>query len=106
MKKLISSSEVVESVDAAGGEWEVWAAADPDYDESDSHVLVEHESFLGKASTSGDSKVRQPPWLAGKSRVTKHAPREEASQMAHEVFATWARKPRHLIPPEPLKSSA
>jgi hypothetical protein len=106
MKKLISSSEVVESVDGDGGEWEVCAAADADYDESDSHVVVEHESFLRKASTSGDSEVRQPPWLAGKSRVTKHAPREEASQVAHDVFATWARKARHPIPPEPLKSSA
>ena len=67
---------------------------------------VELESFLRKASTSGDGEVRQLPWLPGKSRVTEHAPREEASQVAHDVFASWVRKVRHSIPPEPLKSSA
>jgi len=66
---------------------------------------VELESFLRKASTSGDGEVRQLPWLPGKSRVTEHAPRE-ASQVAHDVFASWVRKVRHSIRPEPLKSLA
>jgi hypothetical protein len=105
MRKLISSSEVVESVHGDGGEWEVCAVAEA-YDESDSRVVVELESFLRKASTSGDGEVGQLPWLPGKSRVTEHAPCEETSQMAHDVFASWMRKVRHSIPPKPLKSSA
>ena len=106
MKELIPSSKVVQSVRGDGGEWEVRAGAEADYDESDSRVVVELESFLRKASTSGEGEVRHPPWLPGKSRVTEHAPREEASQVAHDVFASWVRKVRHSIPPEPLKSSA
>lgn len=106
MKKLISSSEVVESVHGDGGEWEVCAVAAADYDDSNSRVVVELESFLRKASTSGDGEIRRLPWLPGKSRVTEQAPREEASQVAHDVFASWVRKVRHSIPPEPLKSSA
>ena len=106
MRKLISSSEVVESVHGDGGEWEVCAVAEAAYDESDSRVVVELESFLRKASTSGEGEVRHPPWLPGKSRVTEQAPREEASQVAHDVFASWVRKVRHSIPPGPLKSSA
>jgi hypothetical protein len=106
MKKLISSSEVVQSIHGDSGEWAVCAAAEADYDESDSRVVVELESFLRKASTSGEGEVRHPPWLPGKSRVTEQAPREEASQVAHDVFASWARKVRHSIPPEPFKSSA
>jgi hypothetical protein len=70
-----------------------------DYDESDSRVVVELESFLRKALTSGDGEVRQLPWLPGKIRVTEHASREEARQVAHDVFASWVRKVRHSIPP-------
>ena len=106
MKKLISSSEVVESVPGDGGEWEVCAVAAADYDDSNSRVVVELESFLRKASTSGDGEIRRLPWLPGKSRVTEHVPREEASQVSHDVFASWVRKVRHSIPPEPFKSSA
>jgi hypothetical protein len=106
MKKLISSSEIVESVHGNGGEWEVCAATEANYDESDWRVVVELETFFRKASMSGDGEVRQLPWLPGKSRVTEHAPREEPNQVARDVFASWARKVRHSIPPEPLKSSA
>ena len=106
MKKLISSSEVVESVHGDGGEWEVCAVAAADYDDSNSRVVVELESFLRKASTSGDGEIRRLPWLPGKSRVTEHVPREEASQVAHDVFSSWVRKIRNSIPPEPFKSSA
>jgi hypothetical protein len=92
MKKLISSSEVVQSVHHGdSGEWEVCAAAEADYDESDSRVLVELESFLRKASTGRDGEVCQLPWLPGKSRVTEHAPREEASQRTMFSRAGYAK---------------
>jgi hypothetical protein len=106
MKKLISSSEVVQSIHGDSGEWAVCAAAEADYDESDSRVVVELESFLRKASASGEGEVRHPPSLPGKSRVTEHALCGKASQVAHDVFASWVRKVRHSIPPEPLESSA
>jgi hypothetical protein len=80
MKKLISSSEIVQSIHGDSGEWAVCAAAEADYDESDSRVVVELESFLRKASTSGDGDVRQLPWLSGKSRATEHTAGEEASR--------------------------
>ena len=104
MKKLIPSSDVVQSVRGDRGEWEVRADAEADYDESDSRVVLELESFLRKASTSGNGEVRQLPSLPGKSRVTEHALCGEASQVAHDVFASSVRKVRHSIPP--LKSSA
>jgi hypothetical protein len=106
MKKLITCSEIVESIHGDGGEWEVCAAAEADYDESNSRVVVELESFLRKVSVSGDGEVRRLPWLPTKNRVTEHAPREEASQVVHDVFASWVRKVRQSIPAEPLKSSA
>ena len=45
MKKLIPSNEVVQSVRGDGGEWEVRAGAEADYDESDWRVVLELESF-------------------------------------------------------------
>jgi hypothetical protein len=104
MEKLIPSSEVVQSVCGDGGEWEVRADAEANYDESDSHVVLELESFLRKASTSGDGEVRQLRSLPGKSRVSEHALCGEASQAAHDVFASSVRKVHHSIPP--LKGSA
>ena len=80
MKKLISSSEVVESVYGDGGEWEVCATAEADYDESDSRVVVELESFLRKASTSGDGEVRQLPWLPGRQESRDRARAARRSQ--------------------------
>ena len=104
MKKLIPSSEVVPSVRGDGGEWEIRAGAEADYDGPDSSVIVELESFLRKASTSGDGEVRQLRSLPGKSRVSENALCGEASQVEHVVFASSVRKVRHSIPP--LKSSA
>ena len=103
MKKLIPSSEVVQSVRGDGGEWEVRAGAEADYGESDSQVVLELESFLRKASTSAASEVRRLPSLPGKSGMTEHALCGEASQAAHAVFASSVRKVRHSIPP--LKGS-
>ena len=65
MKKLICSSEIVESVHGEGGEWEVCAAAEADYDESDSRVVVELESFLRKAF---DERRRRGPSAAVAAR--------------------------------------
>ena len=104
MKKLICSRKFVESVRGDGGEGEVCAAAEADYDGPDSRVVLELESFLRKASTSADGEVRQLPWLPGKSRVTEHALCGDASQAAHDVFASSVPKLRSSIPS--LKSSA
>ena len=101
MKKVISTSEIVESIQCDGADWEVCATAEANYHEVDSRIVVELDSFLRKASSSGDGEVRRPSWLPGKAGVTEHAPREEAGQVAHDVFASWVRKVRQSIPPRP-----
>jgi hypothetical protein len=104
VKKLISSSEIIETVRDGDTEWEICAVAEANYDESDSRVVVDLESFLRKITASGDGELRHLPWLPGNNRVTEHVPREEASQVAHDVFASWVRKVRQSIPPDPLKT--
>jgi hypothetical protein len=57
--KLIPSSEVIQSVRGDGGEWEVRAGAEADYDESNSRVVRELESFLKKSVD--ERSQRGPP---------------------------------------------
>jgi hypothetical protein len=75
MKKLISSSEVVQSIHGDSGEWAVCAAAEADYDESDSRVVVELESFLrsidelrGRGPPSAVAARQEPRDRAGAAR--------------------------------------
>ena len=102
MKKLIPSSEVVQSVRGDSGEWEVRAGAEADYGESDSQVVLGLESFLRKAPTR---RRRDPPGAVAAWQEPRdvHALCREASQAAHAVFASSVRKVRHSIPP--LKGS-
>ena len=99
MKSFLSTSEVVETLRQGDAEWEVCAAAEAHYDESASHVVVDLESFLRRTSAHGAGEVRRPEWLPRSYSVKEQAAREEASQVVHDVFASWVRKVRQSIPP-------
>ena len=103
MNKLISTSQIVDTIEFSGEEWEVCAAADATYEQSTSRVVVELESFLRKSSIGGDGEVRRVDWLPEKRCVTEHAPRIEATQVAHDVFVSWVRRVRQSLHGESLK---
>jgi hypothetical protein len=105
-EKLLFSSEVVHSIPCDGEEQEVCASALASYHAADARVVVVLDSFVRKASPTGDGAPSHPPWLPGKTSVTEHAPRDEASQLAHDIFASWVRKVRRSIPRAPIDSFA
>ncbi len=98
MEKGINISEIVESIREGGGEVEVCATADAEYDSAQQRVSVALDSFARRVATSGNGQHMPRPWLPPAERVTEHLPRSEATTFAKDVFRSWVRKVRAAIP--------
>ena len=96
MKKPIPSSEVVQSVRGDGSEWKVHAGAEVDYDEPDWCVVLGLESFLTKASTSGDREIASCRCCLARDRIGAF-PRSQPA--GGRCFCEFGSQSRHSIPP-------
>lgn len=98
MKRVISISEVVETLEADGGLHEVCATAEASYDEEKSVVIVQLDCFLRPADARQKLPTEPHDWLPRKCTIIEAVPRDEAPLLTREIFQTWVRKVRRTIP--------
>ena len=92
MKKIISISEIVASIQVKGDLCEIWASADASYHEGKLEVKL--DSFLRRAR---DNERFSADWLPAAEKVIEHVGLEEGSPAAKEIFGNWVERVRRAI---------
>lgn len=93
MRTVISISETVAPFHAGDG-CEVWASAEGKYDEANSRLEVNLDSFLRLR----DDRHLATNWLPTAQTVTSLAPFEEATSIAKAIFKHWVERVRRAMP--------
>lgn len=96
MDSVVFLSEIVAEVGADHNPQEVCATADATYDRERGLVIVELDSLTRPSGIVG---TRNPvDWLPKKQIVKEGVPRDEASELARDVFSSWVKRVRSSIP--------
>lgn len=96
MDPVVFLSEIVAEVGSDHNPQEVCATADAAYDRVRGLVVVELDSLIRPSGIVG---TRVPvDWLPKKQTVKEGVPREEASELARDVFSSWVKRVRSSIP--------
>lgn len=96
MDPVVFLSEIVAEVGSDHNPQEVCATADAAYDRQRGVVVVELDCLIRPSGIVG---TRIPvDWLPKKQIVKEGVPREEASELARDVFSSWVRRVRSSIP--------
>jgi hypothetical protein len=98
MKRIISSSEIVGPSESNGQACEVCATAEGDYDETRSELVAELDSFLRPVDLLAKERHFSAPWLPRKQTIRESVSREEAPELARELFRRWVGRVRQSIP--------
>ena len=104
MDSVVFLSEIVAEVGDEKNPQEVCATADASYDRQRKQVCVELDCLIRPSGIVG---TRTPvDWLPAKQIVREGVPRDDASELAREIFGSWVRKVRSSIPRKLGKSLA
>ncbi len=98
MEAVISISEVVEKHETPEGELETCATLEARYDRAQQQLVVELGSHVQRAK---DARRTSPPWLPAGETIREHVPREEATEVARDIFHRWAARVRQAVPIRP-----
>jgi hypothetical protein len=95
MESVISISEVVEKQPSPNGILEVCATLESTYDKAAQQLTAllgcHVQEALGARRLAG-------PWLPAAETLREHVAREEASDVARDMFHRWAERVRHCVP--------
>ncbi len=98
MKKIISSSEIIGSFTRDKRELEVCATGEADFDEVKSQLTMELDSFIRPVDIRVKEEHLAPEWLPKKEILRESVSREEALDLAKEIFHRWVAKVRQSVP--------
>lgn len=98
MRNDIRISEIIETIAEPGGQAEVCASADAEYDPGAQKVVVRLRSFVRRIGPGAAGGEEGRPWLPAGQEVGEHLPHEEVSTFAHDVFHNWVKRVRATIP--------
>ena len=98
MRRLLSSSEVVDTVVIDGNLWEIYATGEAEYDDMSSQLAMRLD--VGLRSTNGKfgEHPSRPKWLPFPTTQAEHVVYEEARDVAKEIFGSWVRRIQRGIP--------
>lgn len=95
MESVISISEVVDKQPSSNGELEICATLESTYDKVGQQLTVR----LGcHAQQAQDARRVSMAWLPAEETLREHVGREEASDVARDIFHRWAERVRHAVP--------
>lgn len=94
MKKVLSISEIVQDLDLEWEPKELCAAAEADYDDLQSSLVIRLDAFVRQVRHAGPDVCTRPAWLPPVETLREHVPSEEASALAREIFRRWTKKIR------------
>lgn len=96
MEPVVFLSEIVAEIGADHNPQEVCASADAKYDRMRELVVVELDCLTRPSGIVG---TRIPvDWLPKRQTVKEGVPRDEASEVARDVFSSWVKRVRASIP--------
>lgn len=89
MKRLFSASQIVTPFRMNGADLEACATADADFDEENSQLVVELNSFVRPTNLRSREQRWHPEWLPDKQTFKESVSQDEASQLARDIFHRW-----------------
>ncbi len=94
MRKVLSTSEIVQDLDLEVEPKELCAAAEADYDERKSTLIIKLDAFVRQVHHAGADVCSRPDWLPKAETLREGVSPGEASDMARDIFQRWTRKVR------------
>ena len=94
MKKILSTSEIVQDLDLEVEPKELCAAAEADYDERKSTLVMKLDAFIRQVHQAGPDVCSRPEWLPKPETLSEGVALNEATDMARDIFRRWTRKVR------------
>lgn len=98
MKRIVATSEIVGSFTKGEHEYEVCATGDANFDEGKAQLQMDLDSFIRPVDLLEKEKHVSADWLPSKQSVNESVSREDAPDLAKEVFQRWVGKVRRSIP--------
>lgn len=98
MNQLLDTTKVVGTAGIDGVPYEVCAEAEATHDRATSMLTVRLRAFLRTLEHTHLGETGTAAWLPAQETVTEHVDREEAAEMAKDVFASWCHKVGRAIP--------
>ena len=97
MKKVLSTSEIVQNLDPEAEPKELCAAADADYDEPNSTLVIKLDAFVRQVHHAGPDVCTRPEWLPKSETLREVVAPDEATDMARDIFHRWTKKVRESV---------
>ncbi len=94
MRKILSTSEIVQDLDLEAEPKELCASADADYDERKSTLMIKLDAFVRQVHHAGPDVCTRPEWLPKPETLREGVGPDEASDMARDIFHRWTKKIR------------
>ena len=94
MRKILSISEIVQDLDREFEPKELCAAAEADYDEGHSSLVIKLDAFVRQVHHAGRDVCSRPDWLPKPETLREGVGPDEASDLARDVFHRWTKKVR------------
>lgn len=95
MEPIISISEVVEKRETPGGMLGVCATIESSYDKSKHQLIAQLGSYI-QPEHSADHL--HPGWLPAPETLREQVDKDEASDLARDMFHRWVRRVRTSVP--------
>jgi hypothetical protein len=92
MRRVLSISEVVETLAAPGGAVEVLATGDAEYDEGTAQLVMRLDSVLRPVDANNNGHGLPEGLLPHSDKLLTHLDWTEALPAARDIFRDWARR--------------
>ena len=94
MRKVLSTSEIVQDLDLEVEPKELCATAQADYDDRKSTLVIKLDAFVRQVRHAGPDVCSRPDWLPKLETLREGVGSDEASDLARDVFRRWTKKVR------------
>ena len=94
MKNILSISEVLQDLDLEDEPKELCAAAEADYDDGKSTLVIKLDAFVRQVHHAGPDVCSRPDWLPKAETLCEGVSWEEATELARDIFRRWTKKVR------------
>jgi len=94
MRKILSTSEIVQDLDHEVEPKELCAAAEAAYDDRKSSLVIKLDAFVRQVHHAGPDVCSRPDWLPKAETLREGVSSEEASELARDIFHRWTKRVR------------
>ena len=97
MRKVLSTSEIVQDLNLEVEPKELCAAAEADYDDRKSTLVIKLDAFVRQVRHAGPDVCTHPDWLPKSETLREGVGPDEASDLARDIFRRWTKKVRDSV---------